>query len=99
MTDTLTIITNNVPRPIVDASELPLSAHAQFDYLNWPAIERGEESASFIHYKGWWYDLSDTEGIFPPDTRWLFVSDSFFSGVLFRFTDDFESIVCGRYYS
>ena len=53
------IITNNVPRDVIDASELTLKEQARFDYLDWPALERGEDSASFIRYRGEIYDLSE----------------------------------------
>jgi hypothetical protein len=102
MSDELTIITNNVPRDVLDAHELTVRERAEFDYIDWDAIEAGRDSASFVRYKGYTYDLGDVES-----TRQVaafrgwdgFVSDSFFSGVLFRYCDDYEQIVCGRYYS
>lgn len=101
----LTIITNHVPREIVEAWELTPDERKRFDYVNWAAVERGEDSASFVRYKGETYDLGDTEGTFPADRRWFYLSDSFFSGVLFRYlTDergepDADHIICGRYYA
>ncbi len=52
------IITNNVPRDIINAFELSERERAEFDYLDWPAMERGELSASFFRYRGILYDLS-----------------------------------------
>jgi len=103
----LKIITNNVPRDIIYDYELSADERAEFDYIDWGACERGENSASFVRYKGELYDLGDTEGVFPPDKRWFYRSDSFFSGVLFRYArdPDFrgdidpEHIICGRYYA
>jgi len=61
----LTIKTNNVPRDIVNAHELAEKERKEFDYLNWQAIERGEESASFVRYRGVLYSLSDFVRIVP----------------------------------
>lgn len=101
----LRIISNHHERAVIDASQLSADERAEFDYVNWGAIERGEDSRSFARYKGELYDLSDTEGTFPADRRWFYISDSFFSGVLFRYaTDergepDADYIICGRYYA
>lgn len=106
MTD-LTIICNNVPRDIVDARELTEAERADFDYLDWKAIEAGEDSASFVRYKGELIDLGDLE-------RWTIApitymqaafdayrSDSFFSGLLFRYVEEDGDwrIIVGRYYT
>jgi hypothetical protein len=94
------IITNNVPREILDASQLTEAERKDFDYLDWDALEEGRDSASFIRYRGELYDLNDTEGTFPADRRWFYRSDSFFSGVLFRYApSDTDYIICGRYYA
>ncbi len=102
----VTIITNSVPRDILDACELTVEEIEQFDYLDWQAIERGEDSASFFRYKGEVYDLGDIPAV---DRRpnmdiafqgWDGVdSDSFFSGILVRYVDDFERVIVGRFYS
>jgi hypothetical protein len=100
-----TIITNNVPRDVVEAYELPADARAEFDYIDWNAVENGEESGSFARYKGTWYDLNDLEGSGSniagnPFDGWdAYQSDTFFSGILVRYADEhFESVVFGRYY-
>lgn len=101
----LTIITNNVPRFIIEAYELTPKERTDFDYLDWPAIERGEDSASFIRYKGEIYDLGEFERwdnpASPTRLGWDGIrTDSFFSGLVIRYADDsFESVVIGRYYS
>jgi hypothetical protein len=103
--DTMTIITNNVPRDIVDAYELTADERKEFDYLKWDAIEEGSDSASFVRYKGDLIDLGEfmNNGNMPecsPLRKWHgHMSDSFFSGILIRYTDDYESVVVGRYYS
>jgi hypothetical protein len=99
----LRIITNHVPRPIVDAYELTEAERKDFDYLNWEAIGQGSDSATFVRYKGELIDLGEvmtTSGMpeFSPLRRWDgYQSDSFFSGMVFRYVDDYESIIVGRY--
>jgi hypothetical protein len=102
----LTIITNNVPRDVIDAWELTADERDEFDYLDWTAIENGEDSASFIRYKGELYDLGEFERWDNPasptqGTTWDGMrSDTFFSGVLVRYADEScETVVIGRYYS
>ena len=99
------IITNHVPRFVVDAYELSPAERAEFDYLDWPAIERGEDSATFVRYKGELHDLGEflttselSRGAGHHDlSGWHgYRSDSFFSGLVVRFVDD-ESVIVGRY--
>lgn len=83
-----TVTTNHHWREIVDASQLPTKAREEFDYLDWQAIEAGEESASFVRYRGDWYDLGDV--MLSPDSIAAlgydgFNSDSYWSGVAFKF--------------
>ncbi len=100
----LTIITNNVPRDIVEAYELSADEREDFDYCDWDAIERGEDSASFVRYKGELVDLGEFQvwdnPSSPTTVGWDgFRSDSFFSGLVVRYVEDFERIVVGRCYS
>lgn len=100
--DNLTVVTNYVPRPIVEPYELTEAERADFDYLDWQALENGSDSASFVRYKGELHDLGDMEGKPPSSfgTFWhAFKSDSFFSGLLIHFCADHEYVVVGRYYS
>lgn len=105
------IRTNNHLRPIVDAWDLPIEARSEFDYLDWSAIERGEESASFVRYGGQWHDLGEFSRIIAPDAARMhpmecaapefqgwsgYRSDSFYSGVLVRYVDD-ETIIVATY--
>ena len=105
MSDEITIKTNNVPRFILDASELTKKEQREFDYLDWDALERGEGSASFIRYRGVTYDLGEFQttsrdaGVLHHFGDWDgYLSDTFFSGVLVRFVDD-DSVVMGRYFA
>jgi hypothetical protein len=100
----LTIITNNVPRDITDAWELTAAERADFDYLNWDAIDAGSDSASFIRYRGELVDLGEfmawDNPASPTRGHWDGVrSDSFFSGLVVRYCDDHERIVVGRYFA
>lgn len=65
------IITNNVPRDIVEAYQLTKKERKEFDYLNWEAIERGEDSASFVRYRGELYSLSDFVRIVPMGSSYV----------------------------
>jgi hypothetical protein len=107
----LTIITNNVPRDIVDAWELTADERAEFNYLDWPAIDDGRDSATFVRYKGELIDLGDLDGStrqLPDDhplRAWdAYRSDSFFSGIALRYAsedgrDDWDRVIVARYYS
>jgi hypothetical protein len=95
------ITTNNVPRKIIDAWDLSESERNQFDYLNWPAIEAGTNSASFFRYRGELYDLGEFmryEGQLAELRAWHgYMSDSFFSGMLVQYTDG-EHVIIATYY-
>ena len=99
-----TIITNHVPRDGIDAWELSREERAEFDYINWSAIDEGSDSASFVRFKGELYDLGEFEVWRNPSSpivgNWHAMrSDTFFSGLLVRYCDDHERVVIGRYYS
>lgn len=103
------IITNHVPRFIIDACELTEKEQQEFDYLNWEAIENGEGSASFFRYKGTLYDLGEfmanlreTGGTRQTGTldEWDgYMTDTFFSAIIVRLSDDGESVIVGNCYS
>jgi hypothetical protein len=101
----MNIITNNVPRHIVDAYELTTDERKEFDYLNWTAIEEGSDSASFVRYRGDLIDLGEftSNHNMPADSplhKWHgYMADSYFSGTVIRYTDDHESVIVGRWYS
>lgn len=98
------IITNHVPRPLIEPYELTEAERAEFDYLDWPALDAGEDSAWFFRYKGQLHDLGEfsrdygiTKGAGLPDSLkgWdAYRSDSFFSAHVVRLVDD-EHVVVG----
>ena len=98
---TLTVTTNNHHRPVVDAWELTPSERAQFDYLDWAAIEEGSDSASFLCYRGELYDLGEfSVWTTRPDElkAWVgYRSDSVFSALVVRHVEDDDglSVVVG----
>ncbi|HEY2530254.1 MAG TPA: hypothetical protein VGJ20_20350 [Xanthobacteraceae bacterium] len=99
----LTIKTNNVPRNLLRWYELTDKERAEFDYLD---TEDKQMECEFVRYRAWVYDLGDVERIDdyarhePKFRKWHgIVSDSFFSGVVFRYTADFEQVICGTYFS
>lgn len=102
-----TIVTNHVPRDVIEGGYgMSADERADFDYIDWDAVERGEATASFVRYKGELIDLNDMErgfgGAPMPDSLqgWdNYRSDSFFSGVVVRYVDDFERVIVGRYFS
>ena len=71
------ITTNNVPRDTTDAWELTPDERKEFDYLDWAKIDAGEDSASFVRYRGDVLDLGTFMRVFPggellgPDGRGL----------------------------
>jgi hypothetical protein len=92
------IKTNHVPRDVVDACELTAEERREFDYIDWPAVGRGEESASFVRYRGELYDLG--EFMLSSVPGWDgFRADTFFSGLVVRYCDDHERVVVGLYFS
>lgn len=96
------IITNNAPCPLLPLTNLPEKARKDFDYLT----EDEAYDCRLVCYRGVWYDVWDSmtcPGAEAPEaTRKAFsgwdgyVSDSFFSGVLFRFADE-DCVVCATY--
>jgi hypothetical protein len=111
----VTIKTNHVPRDIIFAHELTEREREQFDYLDWPAIDEGRDSAEFFRYRGYLYNISDFQrvsGLGSFLDGWDgYAPDSFFSGVLIRWPVaepanryhgtqyDYERIIVGTYYS
>ena len=105
-TDTLTIRTNNVPRPVLEPYELTAEEQFDFDYLDWAKLMTGNASASFFRYKGQVYDLGEfgyTGGL-PADNplrKWDgYISDTFFSGVVVRYTGAYlDEVIVGTFYA
>lgn len=105
MSDEIRIVTNHHPRPTLQAWDLTPAERAEFDYLDWEAIDNGEDSAEFFRYRGTLYDLGEfmtTSGLpeFNPLRKWHgYLSDSFFSGIVVRYLDpsDPDEIVVGLF--
>ena len=88
----MTIITNHHRREIIDAWELTAKEREEFDYLDWEAIEKGEDSASFVRYRGELIDMGDVLLCTDPTLTaqgWQgFNADSFWSGMAFKYVRD-----------
>lgn len=103
------VVTNSVPRDVIDAHELSAEERASFDYLDWSAIDAGEDSASFFRYRGELHDLGEftsdygiarNTGLPTHLAAWDgYQSDSFFSALVVRFVDDGERVIVGSVYS
>jgi hypothetical protein len=89
------ITTNNVPRDIIDAAYLTPAEREEFDYLNWPAIDKGTDTASFFRYKGELYDLGTFMRLeaTPGWDGGMAVSWSF--AIVVRYVNDNEQVVVG----
>jgi len=92
----MNIITNNHPRPLACLAELPAKVRADFDYVS------EQLSPRFVQYKGHWYDVYDSQACgvgFDQFKGWDgIVSETFFSGVLFRFADE-DQVIVGQYFA
>jgi|13_taG_2_1085334.scaffolds.fasta_scaffold06561_1 hypothetical protein len=105
--NTLTIKTNNAERPVLYGWDLTDAERAELDYIDWEAVERGESCPTFARYLGEVYDLGEFSaivnrpGLPAPMLKWDGCqSDSYFSGVVVKCTDDdCETVVMGRYCS
>jgi hypothetical protein len=98
------IITNNVPRDIVYGYELTDKERKEFEYIDFDSDDGA--CHDFVRYKGELIDLQDLEGGWGSHIMsttfkgWsAYRSDTFFSGILVRFVEDYEKVVMGRYYS
>jgi hypothetical protein len=94
------IKTNNVPRDVIEAYELSPDERKEFDYLDWDKIEAGEDSASFMRYKGEIYDLGDIERAPSALSGWDgYIPETHFSGIVLRYCPDtnYEQVIVGRY--
>lgn len=103
------ITTNNVPRDVLYWHDLTDAERKEFDYLD---TEDRQNDASFVRYKGWCYDMGEFERVPNVDGTannynsfqgWDgYHSDSFFSGVLLRWSRvseraDTGAVVMGYY--
>lgn len=107
----MNIITDNKWRFLVSLTDLPDKAMKEFEYIDEDSIH----DLRFVKYKGVWYDAMDTQRITKgnsfrgwdiyvtkdhPFAKWsAVISESFFSGILFKFDEYFEQVIVGRYCS
>lgn len=97
----LTIRTNNHLYPILYWYELTAKEQARFDWLE---TEEKQSEATFIRYKGWTYSLDEFMRIENhSDPKFSsydgYLSDTFFSGVLIKFSKDNEYAKMATFYS
>ena len=94
------IITNNIPRRLLNSWELTKRELAEFDYYT----EEELQGLLFVRYKGLCYCLSDFMRVdaggdlsaagwhgYEAGTAW--------SGVLVRYVNDGEQVIMGSYYA
>lgn len=99
----LTVKTNNVPRKPIYGWDLSEKEAKEFDYLD----AEDFPSHSFMRYKGWVYDLNEFMRVDPgtEGDRGLkgwhgYISDSYFSGVVIKYVDEYcETFIAGTYIS
>ena len=87
------IRTNNQAREILSGFDLTDKERKEFDYLS----EEELAAPRFVRYRDWAYDLGD---MMAAQTKgWDSVhNDTYFSGVLFKYTDDGERVICATYF-
>jgi len=95
----LTVITNHQPRHLLRFDELTKKEKENFDY--------DTSESEFVRYKGQVYDVFQEFQRVPysNENRWFksgywdgILNDTFFSGVLIKFCDDYDSVILGRYF-
>lgn len=98
----LTIQTDNKYRNTLYGYELTAKERAEFDYLTDDEVSEH----SFFRYKGKCYDLGEfmrceLNGACPEEwSKWDgYYSDSYFSGILVKYSRDYEQIKIATYYS
>lgn len=92
----MAVMTNGVPRPVIDAFELTPREREGFDYLDWAAIDEGRDSASFFRYRGELYDLGEFTVATHP--AWDGVMPiSYFTGIMVRYPKGDPNYPLGEY--
>lgn len=100
------VTTNNVPRDVLYWYELTPAERGGFEYYTDTDTRRAEFQA--FRYRGEVYDLGDfmstsdrTLSSRTPDVfdGWDgYQPDSFFSGIVVRYVENYEAVIVGRYY-
>ena len=102
----LKIKTNNQPRDVLRWHDLTAKECGEFDYID---TDAKRDEAEFVRYKGWVHDLHDMERGLGCGTSWSemprgfekwdnYKGDSYFSGILIRWVDEGERVVCATYF-
>lgn len=97
------IVSNNVPRQVFYGYELTDKERIEFDYLE----EDELRERAFFKYKGETYDMgefmrvTDVMALHNDQLKdWHgYMADSYFSGILVRYTDNDDEIVVGQFFS
>jgi len=99
-TSTLAVKTNNVPRDLISAFELPAAKYSElrkeYDWME----DQDFDYAMFFEYRGQVYALADfmrTEGDILRDGWQGILNETFFSGLVIKIVESCERIVVGRY--
>jgi hypothetical protein len=91
------VTSNYQARQLVCFYDLPKKWQSEFNYTD----EDDKYSPRFFHYRGWFYDTHEfmrVESDMPFSNYWHgYQSDSFFSGVVIRYCNDYESVVVGQF--
>lgn len=101
--DGLKIFGNNHNVPIIYGYELSDKWKKEFDYYEPEELETN----TFFKYKGWIYDLGEFMRISSNNSPFEecpikfdgYISETFFSGVLVKFTEDCDFVKVYHYYS
>lgn len=104
------VTTDHRPRRLEAWIDLPEKQRDDYDYLD----HTEHFTPRFVRYRGAWYDTFDTQPIrtgkkqlmyecvvdeSSPLSKWdAMLTETFFSGVLFKFVDE-DLVICGRYYT
>lgn len=103
------VTTDHRPRKMKAWIDLPEKQRDYYDYLD----DTERFMTRFVRYRGAWYDTFDTEPIrtkkslkyecvideSSPLSEWdAMLTETFFSGILFKFIDE-DLVICGRYYT
>ena len=97
------VVTDNKWKDLLFGYELPESVLSDFDYIDSEELP----TRSFIKYKGCYYDVGDIMRLdfqrecYPEQFKgWHgYVSETFFSGILIRLSDDGEQYQIASYFS